>query len=83
MTAVHTKGLENVESEEQQTGDTQSQNQHTPLPPKSVRKTTRGEEFEQILRKHTINNSVYKMNLIVHLHILQVVVNRSWTTVTL
>ncbi|ROL52067.1 Condensin complex subunit 1 [Anabarilius grahami] len=42
LTAVHTKGLENVESEEQQTGDAQSQNLHTPLPPKSVRKTTRG-----------------------------------------
>uniref|UniRef100_A0A671LUR3 Condensin complex subunit 1 n=1 Tax=Sinocyclocheilus anshuiensis TaxID=1608454 RepID=A0A671LUR3_9TELE len=42
LTAVHTKGLENVESEEreQQIGDTQSQNLKTPQ--KSVRKTTRG-----------------------------------------
>uniref|UniRef100_A0A671LVX8 Condensin complex subunit 1 n=1 Tax=Sinocyclocheilus anshuiensis TaxID=1608454 RepID=A0A671LVX8_9TELE len=41
LTAVHTKGLENVESEEreQQIGDTQSQNLKTPQ--KSVRKTTR------------------------------------------
>uniref|UniRef100_A0A671LUT6 Condensin complex subunit 1 n=1 Tax=Sinocyclocheilus anshuiensis TaxID=1608454 RepID=A0A671LUT6_9TELE len=48
LTAVHTKGLENVESEEreQQIGDTQSQNLKTPQ--KSVRKTTRGEEIEQI-----------------------------------
>lgn len=82
MTAVHTKGLENVESEEQQTGDTQSQNLHTPLPPKSVRKTTRGEEYEQILLTNKINNC-YKMNFIVHLCILQAVVNRSWTKVTL
>ncbi|KAG1939482.1 condensin complex subunit 1 [Pimephales promelas] len=44
LTAVHTKGLENVESEEreQQTGDAQSQNLHTPQPLKSVRKSTRG-----------------------------------------
>ncbi|KAL0201422.1 hypothetical protein M9458_004609, partial [Cirrhinus mrigala] len=44
LTAVHTKGLENVESEEreQQMGDTQSQNLQTPQPHKSVRKTTRG-----------------------------------------
>ncbi|XP_051989898.1 condensin complex subunit 1-like [Xyrauchen texanus] len=44
LTAVHTKGLENVESEgrEQQMGDTQSQNMHTPQPHKGTRKTTRG-----------------------------------------
>uniref|UniRef100_A0A671PDE0 Condensin complex subunit 1 n=1 Tax=Sinocyclocheilus anshuiensis TaxID=1608454 RepID=A0A671PDE0_9TELE len=55
LTAVHTKGLENVESEEreQQMGDTQSQNMQTPQPHKSVRKTTRGEEIEQI-RSHAV-----------------------------
>uniref|UniRef100_A0A8C2C9X9 Condensin complex subunit 1 n=1 Tax=Cyprinus carpio TaxID=7962 RepID=A0A8C2C9X9_CYPCA len=44
LTAVHTKGLENVDNEEreQQMGDTQSQNLQTPRPHKSVRKTTRG-----------------------------------------
>ncbi|XP_051552822.1 condensin complex subunit 1-like [Myxocyprinus asiaticus] len=44
LTAVHTKGLENVESEgrEQQMGDTQNQNMRTPQPHKSTRKTTRG-----------------------------------------
>ncbi|XP_067308737.1 condensin complex subunit 1 isoform X2 [Pseudorasbora parva] len=44
LTAVHTKGLENVESEESEklTGETQSQNVHTPRPLKSVRRTTRG-----------------------------------------
>uniref|UniRef100_A0A672RV31 Condensin complex subunit 1 n=1 Tax=Sinocyclocheilus grahami TaxID=75366 RepID=A0A672RV31_SINGR len=44
LTAVHTKGLENVENEEreQQTGDAQSQNLKTPQPQKSVRKSTRG-----------------------------------------
>uniref|UniRef100_UPI003D79A548 condensin complex subunit 1 n=1 Tax=Danio rerio TaxID=7955 RepID=UPI003D79A548 len=43
LTAVHTKGLENVENEErEQQADTQSQNLHTPQAPKSVRRTTRG-----------------------------------------
>uniref|UniRef100_A0A671P9G9 Condensin complex subunit 1 n=1 Tax=Sinocyclocheilus anshuiensis TaxID=1608454 RepID=A0A671P9G9_9TELE len=56
LTAVHTKGLENVESEEreQQMGDTQSQNMQTPQPHKSVRKTTRGEEIEQIRSRKRI-----------------------------
>ncbi len=50
MTAVHTKGLENVENEEreQPNGDTQSQNLQTPQPHKGVRRTTRGEAIEQI-----------------------------------
>uniref|UniRef100_A0A8C1W010 Condensin complex subunit 1 n=1 Tax=Cyprinus carpio TaxID=7962 RepID=A0A8C1W010_CYPCA len=40
LTAVHTKGLENVDNEEreQQMGDTQSQNLQTPRPHKSVRR---------------------------------------------
>lgn len=44
LTAVHTKGLENVEGEEseQQMGETQSQNLQTPQPQKNKRKTTRG-----------------------------------------
>ncbi|KAI7809455.1 condensin complex subunit 1 [Triplophysa rosa] len=44
LTAVHTKGLENVEGEESQPqiGDTQSQNFETPQPQKNKRKTTRG-----------------------------------------
>ncbi|TRY69717.1 hypothetical protein DNTS_035402 [Danionella cerebrum] len=44
LTAVHTKGLENVENEEQEqrTGDAQSQSLQTPKPPKSVRRATRG-----------------------------------------
>uniref|UniRef100_A0A8C2H0N2 Condensin complex subunit 1 n=1 Tax=Cyprinus carpio TaxID=7962 RepID=A0A8C2H0N2_CYPCA len=62
LTAVHTKGLENVDNEEreQQMGDTQSQNLQTPRPHKSVRKTTRGEEIEQIRSHkefHYINSS--------------------------
>lgn len=46
LTAVHTKGLENVEGEESQpqVGDTQSQNFQTPQPQKNKRKTTRGDD---------------------------------------
>lgn len=51
LTAVHTKGLENVEgeeSEQQMGGETQSQNIQTPQPKKNKRKTTRGDESTRI-----------------------------------